>query len=44
MKAQRSPPTTQSAVNLPELLARVDHDLVFLSELIAIFKMEFPKL
>jgi HPt (histidine-containing phosphotransfer) domain-containing protein len=44
MKAQRSPPTTQSAVNLPELLARVDHDLVFLSELIAIFKVEFPKL
>jgi HPt (histidine-containing phosphotransfer) domain-containing protein len=44
MKAQRSPATTQSAVNLPELLARVDHDLVFLSELIAIFKVDFPKL
>ena len=43
MKAQRSPPTTQP-VNLPELLARVDHDLVFLSELVAIFKVEFPKL
>src|ERR1700730_9836442 len=44
MKAQRSPPTTQSAVNLPELLARVDDDRVFLSELVAIFKVEFPKL
>ena len=43
MKAQRSPATTQP-VNLPELLARVDHDLVFLSELVAIFKVEFPKL
>lgn len=43
MKAQRSPPTTQP-VNLPELLARLDHDLVFLSELVAIFKVEFPKL
>ena len=43
MKAQRSPATTQP-VNLPELLARVDHDRVFLSELIAIFKVEFPKL
>jgi HPt (histidine-containing phosphotransfer) domain-containing protein len=44
MKAQRSLSATPSAVNLPELLARVDHDLVFLSELIAIFKVEFPKL
>ena len=40
MRAQRSP----AAVNLPELLARVDNDRVFLSELIAIFKVEFPKL
>jgi len=44
MRAQRSPPTAQPAVNLPELLARVDNDRVFLSELIAIFKVEFPKL
>jgi HPt (histidine-containing phosphotransfer) domain-containing protein len=44
MKAQRSPPTAQPAVNLPELLARVDNDRVFLSELIGIFKLEFPKL
>jgi len=44
MRAQRSPPTAQPPVNLPELLARVDNDRVFLSELIAIFKVEFPKL
>jgi HPt (histidine-containing phosphotransfer) domain-containing protein len=44
MKAERSPPATQLPVNFPELLARVDHDRVFLSELIAIFKVEFPKL
>lgn len=44
MKAHRSPATAQPAVNLPDLLVRVDHDFVFLSELVAIFKLEFPKL
>jgi two-component system, sensor histidine kinase and response regulator len=44
MRTPPSPGTTPPVVNLPELLARVDHDLVFLSELVAIFKVEFPKL
>jgi HPt (histidine-containing phosphotransfer) domain-containing protein len=44
MTARRCPGSTQLVVNLPELLARVGHDRVFLSELIGIFKVEFPKL
>jgi HPt (histidine-containing phosphotransfer) domain-containing protein len=44
MRVQRSARASQLAVNLPELLARVGHDRVFLAELVGIFKVEFPKL
>ncbi len=44
MRVQRSARASQLAVNLPELLARVDHDRAFLSELVGIFKVECPKL
>jgi two-component system, sensor histidine kinase and response regulator len=35
---------SQVGVNLPELLSRVENDLDLLSELIDIFKEEFPRL
>jgi len=36
--------SSQVAVNLPELLVRVDNDHDLLCELIGIFKEEFPRL
>jgi HPt (histidine-containing phosphotransfer) domain-containing protein len=36
--------STEAAVNLPELLERVDNDRDLLCELIGIFKEEFPRL
>jgi HPt (histidine-containing phosphotransfer) domain-containing protein len=36
--------SSEVAVNLPELLVRVDNDLELLRELIGIFKEEFPHL
>ena len=35
-------PTSEPAVNLDELLARVDNDRELLRDLIVIFKSEFP--
>jgi HPt (histidine-containing phosphotransfer) domain-containing protein len=43
MKQQRDG-SSQVAVNLPELLIRVDNDHDLLCELIGIFKEEFPRL
>ena len=43
MKQQRDS-SSQVAVNLPELLVRVDNDHDLLCELIGIFKEEFPRL
>ncbi len=36
--------SSQAAVNLPELLVRVDNDRELLCELIEIFKGDFPRL
>ena len=41
---ERRPRSSEVAVNLPELLVRVDDDRDLLCELIGIFKEEFPRL
>jgi len=41
---QQDDRSSQVAVNLPELLVRVDNDRDLLRELIEIFKEEFPRL
>jgi HPt (histidine-containing phosphotransfer) domain-containing protein len=40
---QQRDASSHPAVNLPELLLRVDNDLNFLRELIEIFKKDFPE-
>jgi len=40
---QPNDPPQEPMVNVAELLARVDNDAVLLRELIAIFKVEFPR-
>lgn len=36
--------SVEEAVNLPELLARVDHDRELLREIVEMFREEFPRL
>jgi|SRR6266436_988597 HPt (histidine-containing phosphotransfer) domain-containing protein len=40
---QRNDPPPEPIVNVAELLARVDNDAKLLRELIAIFKIDFPR-
>jgi HPt (histidine-containing phosphotransfer) domain-containing protein len=40
---QQGDRSSKDAVDLPDLLLRVDNDLDFLGELIGIFKEEFPR-
>ena len=40
---QSNNPPPEPVVNVAELLARVDHDAELLRELIAIYKVEFPR-
>jgi HPt (histidine-containing phosphotransfer) domain-containing protein len=41
---QQGDPSSQNAVDLPDLMVRVDNDHDLLRELIGIFKEEFPRL